>query len=48
MEVSEQLDTPAAALPGTHWIGGFVAPRDSLDVLEKRKIEPRIVQPVAE
>jgi hypothetical protein len=26
--------------PGTHWIGGWVGPRASLDVLVKRKFHP--------
>jgi hypothetical protein len=42
--------------PGTHWIGGWVGPRNSLDTVSKRNIpSPRqesnsdhtIVQPVA-
>lgn len=42
MEVSgRQLSTPAALLPGdysgTHWIAGWVRPRASLDVSEKRQ-----------
>jgi hypothetical protein len=40
-EVSGQLHAPAALLPGkqpsTHWIGGWLGPRASLDDLEKRK-----------
>jgi hypothetical protein len=43
MEVSGQLHTPAALLPGkeppgTHWIGGWVGPRAGLDAMVKRKI----------
>jgi hypothetical protein len=39
--------------PGTHWIGGWVGPRDGLDVVEKRKTSSPAgnrtpaVQPVA-
>jgi hypothetical protein len=29
--------TPGERAPGTHWIGGWVDPRGSLDDLEKRK-----------
>jgi hypothetical protein len=29
--------TPGERAPGTHWIGGWVDPRASLDDLEKRK-----------
>jgi hypothetical protein len=29
--------TPGERDPGTHWIGGWVDPRASLDDLEKRK-----------
>jgi hypothetical protein len=40
--VSSQPDAPAALPPGkeppvTHWIGGWVDPRASLDDVEKRK-----------
>jgi hypothetical protein len=59
MEVSGQLHSPAPLpqAPGTHWIGGCVAPRAVLDAVVKRKIpNPRresnlrtpIVQPVAQ
>jgi hypothetical protein len=30
--------TPRDKAPGTHWIGGWVGPRASLDVAVKRKI----------
>jgi len=49
--------TPRERAPGTHWIGGWVGPRDVLDTVVKRKIpspyqesNPRtqIVQPVAQ
>jgi hypothetical protein len=30
--------TPKERDPGTHWIGGWVGPRASLDVMSKRKI----------
>ncbi|PNF32077.1 putative small nuclear ribonucleoprotein Sm D1 [Cryptotermes secundus] len=47
--------TPGEQAPGTHWIGGWVDPRASLDDLEKRKFlplldsnsKPLVVQPVA-
>jgi hypothetical protein len=29
--------TPGKRAPGTHWIGGLVIPRPSLDDMEKRK-----------
>jgi hypothetical protein len=29
--------TPGERTPGTHWIGGWVDPRASLDDVEKRK-----------
>jgi hypothetical protein len=39
--------------PGTHWIGGLVAPRAGLDAVVKRKIpqhlpglQPPVIQPV--
>jgi hypothetical protein len=39
--MSGQLHAPAALIPGknprTHWIGGWVGPRDGLDDVEKRK-----------
>jgi hypothetical protein len=39
--MSSQLHAPATLplgrVPGTHWIGGWVDPRASLDDLEKRK-----------
>jgi hypothetical protein len=38
--VSDQLHVTAAPeerAPGTHWIGGWVDPRDGLDDVEKRK-----------
>jgi hypothetical protein len=43
MEVSGQYHAPAALPPGkephsTHWIGGWVGPRISLDDVEKRKM----------
>jgi hypothetical protein len=42
LETSDQLHAPAALSqgknPGSHWIGGWVGPRDGLDVLEKRII----------
>jgi hypothetical protein len=28
--------TPGEGAPGTHWIGGWVEPRNSLDDVEKR------------
>ena len=41
-EVSVQLHTPAVfppwKSPSTHWIGGWVGPRASLDILKKRKV----------
>jgi hypothetical protein len=42
MEVSGQIQATAALHPGneppgTHWIGGWVDPRASLDDVEKRK-----------
>jgi hypothetical protein len=30
--------TPRENVPGTHWVGGWVGPRTSLDAVEKRKI----------
>jgi hypothetical protein len=56
MEMSGQLQAPAALPPGTHWIGDWVGPRAVLDAVVKRKISsprresnPRtpIIQPVA-
>jgi hypothetical protein len=43
MEVSGQLHVLATLprgdrTPGTHWIGGWVGPRASLDAVAKRKI----------
>jgi len=43
MEISGQLHAPAALTArerahGTHWIGGWVGPRSSLDMVAKRKI----------
>jgi hypothetical protein len=32
--------TPEQRAPGTHWIGGWVAPRTGLDDVEKRNISP--------
>jgi hypothetical protein len=29
--------TPGERAPGTHWIGGWVSPRDGLDTVERRK-----------
>jgi hypothetical protein len=49
--------TPRERAPGTHWIGGWVGPRDILDAVVKRKIPSScrewnpgtpIVQPVAQ
>jgi hypothetical protein len=49
--------TPRERAPSTHWIGGWVGPRDVLDAVVKRKIpsprresNPRtpVVQPVAQ
>jgi hypothetical protein len=45
LEVSGQLHilagfTPGERAPGTHWIGGWVGPRASLDDVERRKIFP--------
>jgi len=41
MEVSGEIHTPAALLPGkepgTHWIGGWVGPRVGLDAVAKRR-----------
>jgi hypothetical protein len=58
--MSGQLHAPAALTPeerapGTHWIGGWVYPKVSLDDSEKRKFllhrdsnsDPQVVQPVA-
>jgi hypothetical protein len=43
MEVSGQLHTPTALIPGKyspdiHWIGGRVGTRAGLDAVENRKI----------
>jgi hypothetical protein len=54
MEVGGQRHAPAA-LPwerhGTHWIGGWVGPRDGLDRCGKFRpppgFDPQTVQPVA-
>jgi hypothetical protein len=59
MEVSGQLQASVALLlgergPGTHWIGGWVGPRTSLDDVEKRKclpllgleLRPSVIQPI--
>jgi len=50
MEVSGKLHVPAALPPvtvdGTHWIGGYVASRESTNFLENKKIE-RFVVPTA-
>jgi hypothetical protein len=47
--------TPGETTPGTHWIGGWVDPRASLDDVEKRKFltlpdsnsDPSVVHPIA-
>jgi hypothetical protein len=43
--------TPGERAPGTHWIGGWVDPRDGLDNVERRKFLTlpglSAVQPVA-
>jgi len=36
---------PGLSTPGTHWIGGWVGPRASLDAMAKRKKIP-IIDPV--
>jgi hypothetical protein len=36
MEMSSQLQAPAALPPGTHWIKGLVDPRTGLDDVEKK------------
>jgi len=33
MKMSSLLQALAALLPGTHWIGGWVNPRASLDIV---------------
>jgi hypothetical protein len=33
--------TAGERAPGTHWIGGWVGPRASLEAVEKRKILPQ-------
>jgi hypothetical protein len=61
MEVSGRLHalgrfTPRERAPGTHWIEGWVGPRDVLDAVKRkipsphRESNPRtpIVQPVAQ
>jgi hypothetical protein len=59
MEVSGQLHTPAALpsrgrAPDTHWIGGWVGTRASLDTVTRKipsllaGLEPPIIQPVAQ
>jgi hypothetical protein len=40
-----QLHAPAALppgeiAPGTHWIGGWMGPRDGLEAMDKRQILP--------
>jgi hypothetical protein len=59
MDVSDQLHAPATLLPSkypqnTHFIGGWVGPRNGLDAVEWRKIslaptgnQTPAVQPVA-
>jgi hypothetical protein len=47
--------TPEERAPGTHWIGGWVSPKASLNDVEKRKfltlpgleLNPLVVQPIA-
>jgi hypothetical protein len=47
--------TPGEIAPSSHWIGGWVGLRASLDDVEKRKVlpyrdsncDPSVVQPVA-
>jgi hypothetical protein len=42
---------PRERVPGTHWIGGWVGSRASLDAVVKRKIprlEPPVIHPVAQ
>jgi hypothetical protein len=42
MELSGRLHAPAALLPGrnlgTRWIGGWVGPRDGVDVFREEKV----------
>jgi len=38
IEVSGQRHAPAAFIHGTHWMGGWIAPRNGLGVKAKRKI----------
>jgi hypothetical protein len=38
---------PDHSNPGTHWIGGWVGPRASLDNVEKRKFLTPVIQPIA-
>jgi hypothetical protein len=40
MEVSDHLDAPAVLSPSTHWIGGWVGPKDGLNVVERRQVLP--------
>jgi len=37
MEVSGQIHAPVALSPGTHWKGGWMGPRDGLDVVATRR-----------
>jgi hypothetical protein len=41
MEVWGQLQTPAALLPDTHWIGGWVGPRAGMDTVSWKIPSPR-------
>jgi hypothetical protein len=50
MEGSGQLHASATLPPegkvsGTHWTGGWVGPRVSLDAVEKGRIEPGLSSP---
>jgi hypothetical protein len=58
MEVSGQLHAPTRFIikgeaPGTQWTGGWVGPRDGLDVVEKKKMSTpaenrtMVVHPIA-
>jgi hypothetical protein len=42
MELSGRLHAPAALLPGrnlgTRWMGGWVGPRDGVDVFKEKKV----------
>jgi hypothetical protein len=40
MEVSGQLQAPAALISGTHWIGEWVGPIAGMDAVEKKRILP--------